>query len=223
MVKKFVKRKKCYPLSFPILGGRDLTRSLQYSPFQKYKNVKKCQKITFFSFFSSFFLLNLFAEKEKKGHPLSFPILRGRNSIRALQSSPFQNPGGVVQAWRTKEKKKEVLVSNIWLQLIPLLASLGVWDVHLPPYDSALLMELLEGGDDGGFSVRILLKTVGDTAQVERGGRGRDNHSIPQELVLPGCESPCPLDRFKGERQAFNNPARCLCTQFQFPNSNSKL
>ena len=27
-------RKKCYPLSFPILGGSDLTRALQFTPFQ---------------------------------------------------------------------------------------------------------------------------------------------------------------------------------------------
>jgi hypothetical protein len=38
-----------------------------------------------------------FAEKkeEKKCYPLSFPILGGRDSTRALQSTPFQNPGGV--------------------------------------------------------------------------------------------------------------------------------
>ena len=38
-------------------------------------------------------------------YPLSFPILGGRDSIRALQSSPFQNPGGVVQAWRRTNKR----------------------------------------------------------------------------------------------------------------------
>ena len=37
------------PLSFPILGGRDLTKALQSSPFQKYKNLKKSLKITFFN------------------------------------------------------------------------------------------------------------------------------------------------------------------------------
>ena len=40
-----------YPFSFPILGGRDSTRPLQSSPFQKYKNLKKSQKITYFHFF----------------------------------------------------------------------------------------------------------------------------------------------------------------------------
>ena len=33
-------------------------------------------------------------KKRKKCYPLSFPILGGRNSTRALQSTPFQNPGG---------------------------------------------------------------------------------------------------------------------------------
>ena len=34
-------KEKCYPLSFPILGGRDSTRALQSIPFQKYKNLEK--------------------------------------------------------------------------------------------------------------------------------------------------------------------------------------
>ena len=61
---KFAKKKKikCYPLSFPILGGRDSTRALQTS-LQKYKKLK-ISKIT---------------KKElnnaKKCYPLSFPIL----------------------------------------------------------------------------------------------------------------------------------------------------
>ena len=51
---------------------------------------------------------NHFFQKEKieeekkcqktKCFPLSFPILGGHDSTRALQSSPFQNPGGVVRA-----------------------------------------------------------------------------------------------------------------------------
>ena len=35
-------RKKSYPLRFPKLKGRDSTRALQSSRFQKYKNLKKC-------------------------------------------------------------------------------------------------------------------------------------------------------------------------------------
>ena len=45
------KREKKYPLSFPILGGRDSTRALQSSPFQKCENLKKSPKFTFFKFF----------------------------------------------------------------------------------------------------------------------------------------------------------------------------
>jgi hypothetical protein len=37
-------------------------------------------------------------KERKKCYPLGFPILGGRDSTRALQSSPFQNPGGVVRA-----------------------------------------------------------------------------------------------------------------------------
>ena len=45
-------------------------------------------------FLKNFFLIFFFSE-EKKCYTLSFPILGGRNSTRALQSSTFQNPGGV--------------------------------------------------------------------------------------------------------------------------------
>ena len=43
-------------------------------------------------------------KKRKKCYPLSFPILGGRDSTRALQSTPFQNPGGVPWAWHTKDE-----------------------------------------------------------------------------------------------------------------------
>ena len=87
-----LQNRNCYPLSFPILGGHNLTRALKSSPFQKYKNLEKSQKTTL--------------RKEKKNwkkkkkiaketcYYLSFPILGGRDLIRALQSTPFQNPGG---------------------------------------------------------------------------------------------------------------------------------
>ena len=40
----FFCRKKCYPLSFPILGGHDSTRALQSSPFRKYEKLKERKK-----------------------------------------------------------------------------------------------------------------------------------------------------------------------------------
>ena len=91
--KKFFRRKKkniCYPLSFPILGGRDSTRALQSSPFQKYENLKKSKKITFFQFF--FFFENFFflPKKKKKKKMLSSQF----SNIRRTgfdQSSPV-NP-----------------------------------------------------------------------------------------------------------------------------------
>ena len=67
-----------------------MTRALQSSPFQKFENLKKSQKIPFFN------KKNVREKKiaEKNCYSLSFPVLGGRDSTRALQSSPFQNPGG---------------------------------------------------------------------------------------------------------------------------------
>ena len=47
----FAEKNICYPLNFPILGGSNLNRPLQSSPFQKYENLNKSQKITYFHFF----------------------------------------------------------------------------------------------------------------------------------------------------------------------------
>ena len=74
-------KEKCYPLSFPILGGGDWTRALQSSPFHKYKKLNKSEKITF--------VQNNFFFAGKKGYALSFPILVKHISTGALQSSPF--------------------------------------------------------------------------------------------------------------------------------------
>ena len=46
---------------------------------------------------------------KKKSYPLSFPILRERDSTRALQSSPFQNQGGVAQALQTENDGRKSL------------------------------------------------------------------------------------------------------------------
>ena len=77
----------------------------QSSPVQPVSETGKSQKFTFFDFFVW----------KKKCYPLSFPILGGRNLTRALQSSPFQNPGGAVRVWRRMDGrvKKEILVSNL--------------------------------------------------------------------------------------------------------------
>ena len=91
--KIFKKKNKCYPLSFTILGGRDSTRALQSSLFQKYENFKKSPKITFFQkkkgkFWKYFFLQN------KKAILLVLPI--EEISLRPDLSSPprFRTHGG---------------------------------------------------------------------------------------------------------------------------------
>ena len=61
---------------------------------KKFENLKKSQKITFFLNFFLFEKKKNRRKKEKICYPLSFPILGGRYSTRALQSSPLQNPGG---------------------------------------------------------------------------------------------------------------------------------
>ena len=51
-------------------------------------------------------------EKKEKCYPLSFPILLGRDSTRALQSNPFQNPGGVGGYRERDARRMEILVYN---------------------------------------------------------------------------------------------------------------
>ena len=82
---------------------------------------KKFKKSKKNHFLFSFFSLNLkdliiffLPKKKKKCFSLSFPIL-WRNSTRALQSSPFQNPGGVAWAWRGRRRSSRTALplSNI--------------------------------------------------------------------------------------------------------------
>ena len=78
---------------------------------KKSENLEKSQKIAknhliFFLFIYLFYFFIFFAE-EKKCYPLSFPILGGRDSTRALQCSPFQISGGVVQAGRRRKENFE--------------------------------------------------------------------------------------------------------------------
>ena len=82
-------QKKCYPLSFPILVGIDLTRAFQSSPFQKYKNLRK-------SFFSSSFFKIFFSEKKKKKDPILLIFQYQEDTIRPEFSSParFRIQGG---------------------------------------------------------------------------------------------------------------------------------
>ena len=59
--------------------------------------------------------------KKKKCYPLSFTILGGCDSNRAVQSSPFQNPGGSLerdgggQMNEQTNKLTKILVSHIGL------------------------------------------------------------------------------------------------------------
>ena len=82
-----------------------MTRAFQSSPFQNYKNLKKSPKITFKKTKTIFW-----KEKEKgqkKCYSLSFPILGGRDSTRALQSSPFLKYKNLKNNFYSKKKFKE--------------------------------------------------------------------------------------------------------------------
>ena len=78
--------------------------------------------IAFFAFFRR-------KKKKKKSYPLSFPILGGRNSTRALQSSPLQNPWGYPERDIKEGQTEEILVSNI-----------GFSDIHKFSYKTSCHM-----------------------------------------------------------------------------------
>ena len=113
---------KCYPLSFPILGGRDSTRALQSSPFQKYENLKKTKKFTFFQKKKNFEEKKIVAKKKKNAILLVFQYYE--DAIRPMLSSPppFRIQGGSperdIQTRTNKGRTKEILVSNFGYQTV---------------------------------------------------------------------------------------------------------
>ena len=83
----------------------------------------------------------LWRKKKKECYPFSFSILGVRDSTRALQSSPFQNPGGgglSVTEEEEEEEKKEILVSNIGL----LTDECNLLSVECLVIDTVVLQEL---------------------------------------------------------------------------------
>ena len=82
---------------------------------KKSENLKKSRKISKNHFFflrkSENFEKKIFVakKKEKKCYPLSFPILGILSLTRALQSRPFQNPGGVPWAWHSRSRTGPLL------------------------------------------------------------------------------------------------------------------
>ena len=85
---------------------------------KKTQNLKKCQKWSkIWKNLQKNHKSKSLVLSRKRCYPLSFSISGGRNLTRALQSSPFQNPGGRVPwAWRSPRQTK-ILVSNFgWNQ-----------------------------------------------------------------------------------------------------------
>ena len=80
---------------------------------KKIQNLEKSWQFSKHHFLSNTFNFYLFFVK--KSYLLSFPILGGRDSTRAFQFSPFQNPGAVPWAWRRTDQWKSLCLTNIGL------------------------------------------------------------------------------------------------------------
>ena len=82
------------------------------------KKIRKSQKISKKIPFLSFVFFNF--PKKKKCYTLSFSILGGRNSTRALQYSPFQISGGcstsLTKDGQTNKRKSSCLILDNALQ-----------------------------------------------------------------------------------------------------------
>ena len=89
---------------FLILGGRDSTRALQSSPIQKYENLKKSQKFTFFDFF---FFLKIFFRRRKK-NTILLVFQYQDDAIRPELFSPprFRIQGGYPECDGQRTKKE---------------------------------------------------------------------------------------------------------------------
>ena len=87
LAKKIDDKQKCYHLSFPLLGGRDLTRALQSSLFQKHENLEISQELFFFS--KVFRERKKNCQKKKKRKTAIFLVFNIRRT-QFDQSTPVQ-------------------------------------------------------------------------------------------------------------------------------------
>ena len=108
--------------------------------------------------------MTIFFVAGKKCYSLSFAIWWSKYLTRALQSNPFQNPGGVDWASRTKSEQIEILVSNIGLffdDMLPTLHGIWRWGRALAVFNPHYF--LIQGwrGWDGFLSIRDVSRKNG--------------------------------------------------------------
>ncbi|XP_033021812.1 prostatic acid phosphatase-like [Lacerta agilis] len=88
----------------------------------------------------------------------------------------------MTEATQATDGRKMLMYSAHDITLAALQVALDVFKPHLPPYAACHFFELYKE-DDGEFAIEMYYQTSTDAP--------------PEQLILPGCEAACPLQKFK--------------------------
>jgi len=125
---------------------------------------------------------------------MTFLLPTANHQLARLKGGPFIKE--MMKHWTFLIEKQTKMVNNIVEQkakllyvysghdtsIATILGSLKVYNGLAPPYASAVLLELFKR-EEGKHFVRIAYKN--------------DTEAMPHPLTLPGCDTLCPLEKFK--------------------------
>uniref|UniRef100_A0A336L3V8 CSON004417 protein n=1 Tax=Culicoides sonorensis TaxID=179676 RepID=A0A336L3V8_CULSO len=116
---------------------------------------------------------------------LSYTLNVHNDELKKLKGGPFLKK--MLNEWKmtankTENLKKMYLYVGHDSTVVNILSAFNAWEPQFPDYTTMAVFELYENQKTGRYSVQILLNKPKQPTQV---------------LSIPGCESPCPLDKLE--------------------------
>lgn len=117
---------------------------------------------------------------------LSYILNVYNDELKKLKGGPFLKK--MLNEWKEFSSNKTENVKKMYLYVghdstvVNILSAFNAWEPQFPDYTTMAVFELYQNRKTGGFSVQILLNKPKQQTQV---------------LSIPGCESPCPLDKLE--------------------------
>lgn len=126
----------------------------------------------------------VFPDKMRSTAAMSFALPCYTKELARLKVGPFMAEM-LDHLYNTTTTMKHKYNRKLWVYsghdttISNILNAMDIFQYHSPPYTSTIMFELYARGEDQ-FYVNVLYK----------------NSSIPQKMIIPGCQFDCPLEQF---------------------------